>query len=201
MRSFVLLCMSQLFSACTGDVFTLGHADAQLCTMYNCFFVRLAATIMHVPMKHCLHDVTRKRVGSEFRAQRRKAPGACVCCCLLWGLGCGGTVGGSAAYCAGCCDCANRWRMFVAAQYTVLTSKPISRLPLCCCCKVCINNACRDSLAVVVLGKVSWSEGVVVRFGFCLCGSELVWGSSQIVAVAVDCLFPVVSSLWFCVWF
>jgi len=35
----------------------------------------------------------------------------------------------------------------------------------------------------------------------CLCGSELVWGSSQIVAVAVDCLFPVVSSLWFCVWF
>ena len=35
----------------------------------------------------------------------------------------------------------------------------------------------------------------------CLCGSELVWGSSQIVAVSVDCLFPVVSSLWFCVWF
>jgi len=94
MRSFVLLCVSQLFSACTGDVvFTLGHADAQPCTMYNCFFVRLAAAIMHGPLKFCLHDVARKRVGSEFRAQRRKAPGACVCYCLLSGLGWGGTVG------------------------------------------------------------------------------------------------------------
>jgi len=84
MRRFVLLCVSQLFSACTGDVvFTLGHADAQPCTMYNCFFVRLAATIMHGPLKYCLHDVARKRVGSEFRAERRKAPGACVCYCLL----------------------------------------------------------------------------------------------------------------------
>ena len=61
-------------------MFTLGHADAQPCTMYNCFFVRLAAKIMHGPLKY---DVARKRVGSEFRAQRRKAPGACVCYCLL----------------------------------------------------------------------------------------------------------------------
>jgi len=40
-----------------------------------------------------------------------------------------------------------------------------------------------------------------VRLSVGLRVSELVWGSSQIVAVAVDCLFPVVSSLWFCVWF
>ena len=61
MRSFVLLCVSQLFSSCTGDVvFTLEHADAQPCTMYNCFFVRLAATIKRVPLKYCLHDVARK---------------------------------------------------------------------------------------------------------------------------------------------
>ena len=67
MQSFVLLCVSQLFSACTVDVvFTLGHADAQPCTMYNCFFVRLAATIMHVPLKYCLHDLHGKELEVNF---------------------------------------------------------------------------------------------------------------------------------------
>ena len=140
MRSFVLLCVSQLFSSCTGDVvFTLEHADAQPCTMYNCFFVRLAATIKRVPLKYCLHDVARK----SWKWISCAASKSTWCVCLLlpvvrspsWG----GTVGGSTAYCAGCCVCANRWKMFVAAQCTASTSKPISRLPLCCCCKVCIN--------------------------------------------------------------
>ena len=93
--------------------------------------------------------------------------------------------------------------------------------PASCHTTVVVNSLKRNSCArwllavhslvcvltfVFVIVILTWPLLVDVRwlrdgFWFCLCGSELVWGSSQIVAVAVDCLFPVVSSLWFCVWF